>query len=542
MKLKNFNIATKLIGSFLILIVIFIIVGALGYLDITRINGKTKEIIEISPLSNAAKEMKYAVARDLNLIMYIIIAEDIENIDALWAKHENMVERFNLQAKTILDRVNSENGDFKGESNDKVKELVLETIAFHKDNFLSIIKTIYELKNKVIVNTEKQMQYAYGTDEYDDLELEVEDLTSTLDSYTVRADDFIKKMNLLLKNIDDTIKENINHVVASSNETVKSSTTRSLILNFVGIVLVIILAAVITVSITIPLKKAAHIAGLVAEGDLTVAVEVDSKDEIGRLLECLKDVVERLRDVIGNIAYVANGVASGSNEISNSSHQLSTGASEQAASAEEASSSMAEMVSNIKQNSVNAQQTESIATKASADMQEGGKAVYEAVNAMKQIAEKISIIEDIARQTNLLALNAAIEAARAGEHGKGFAVVASEVRKLAERSQTAAGEINELSNSSVEISERAGSFLDKIVPDIRKTADLVQEISATSNEQNTGSDLINKSLHTLNNMIQENATSSKELALTSEKLLSQSQQLQDTIGFFNIGKVLSNNE
>ncbi len=202
------------------------------------------------------------------------------------------------------------------------------------------------------------------------------------------------------------------------------------------------------------------------------------------------------------------------------------------AAAEEVSSFMEQMTSNIKQNSDNALQTDKISQKAAQDARKGGQAVAEAVNAMKEIANKISIIEEIARQTNLLALNAAIEAARAGEHGKGFAVVASEVRKLAERSQTAAGEIGELSSSSVEVAEKAGEMLARLVPDIQKTAELVQEITAASAEQNSGADQINKAIVQLDQVIQQNASASEEMASTSEELAGQAEQLQATIEFF----------
>ena len=195
---------------------------------------------------------------------------------------------------------------------------------------------------------------------------------------------------------------------------------------------------------------------------------------------------------------------------------------------------MEEASASIRQNADNARQTDKIATKAAQDAQETGSSVLKTVQAMKDIAQKISIIEEIARQTDLLALNAAIEAARAGEHGKGFAVVASEVRKLAERSQKAAGEIGQLSGSSVELAEKAGDMLGKLVPDIRKTADLVKEIAAACDEQNVGADQINKAIQELDKVIQQNAAASEEMASASEELASQSVQLQSSIDFFKM--------
>jgi methyl-accepting chemotaxis protein len=286
--------------------------------------------------------------------------------------------------------------------------------------------------------------------------------------------------------------------------------------------------------ITKGLSNALKVTNAVAEGDLTKDIEVNSKDEIGNLLESMKKMVNKLRDIVSEVRSTADNVASGSQELSSSSEEMSQGATEQAASAEEASSSMEQMASNIKQNADNAGQTERIALKAAEDAENGGKAVTETVAAMKEIAQKISIIEEIARQTDLLALNAAIEAARAGEHGKGFAVVASEVRKLAERSQTAAGEISRLSGSSVEVAERAGEMLGRIVPDIQKTAELVQEISAASNEQTSGSDQVNKAIQQLDQVIQQNASASEEMASTAEELSAQAERLQEAISYFRL--------
>ncbi|MBI5640135.1 MAG: HAMP domain-containing protein [Nitrospirae bacterium] len=279
-----------------------------------------------------------------------------------------------------------------------------------------------------------------------------------------------------------------------------------------------------------------------SDGDLRVNLEVaggdDDTAETRKSFEIIREnlnaMVVNLTNFSMDIQSAANQVAEGSGQISGSSEQMSQGATEQAASVEEVSSSMEQMSSNIKQNADNAQQTEKIALKASEDAKEGGRAVAETVSAMKEIAGKISIIEEIARQTNLLALNAAIEAARAGEHGKGFAVVASEVRKLAERSQTAAAEISKLSSSSVQVAEKAGEMLAKIVPDIQKTAELVQEISGASNEQTVGAEQINKAIQQLDQVIQQNAGATEEMAATAEELSSQAEQLRSAVAFFKV--------
>ena len=283
-----------------------------------------------------------------------------------------------------------------------------------------------------------------------------------------------------------------------------------------------------------PIQRLNDVVERIASGDLSLSVTATSNDEIGKLFHTMKNMVERLRMVVADVKNASDNVASGSQQLSAGSEQMSQGTTQQAASAEEASSSVEEMNATIKQNADNAGMTEKIALKSAEDASESGKAVSQTVSAMKDIAGKISIIEEIARQTNLLALNAAIEAARAGEHGKGFAVVAAEVRKLAERSQTAAGEISQLSDSSVEIAERAGQMLEKLVPDIKQTAALVQEISAASKEQTSGADQINNAIQELNHVIQRNAGAAEEMSSTAEELSSQAQQLQGTITFFKV--------
>lgn len=249
------------------------------------------------------------------------------------------------------------------------------------------------------------------------------------------------------------------------------------------------------------------------------------------IIRNINSIVAKLKDLVSYAQVASENISSASSQMSSSAQQMSEGATEQAASAEEVSSSMEEIVSSIQQNTENALQTEKIALKVVEDIVEGNKAVNITVQSMKEIAERISIIGDIARQTNLLALNAAVEAARAGDNGRGFAVVAAEVRKLAERCQTAALEINNLSKSGVTIAERSGKLLDLIVPEVQKTCKLVQEISISSMEQNTGANEINNALQQLNQVIQQNAAISEEMAASSEELSGQADQLKDIVNF-----------
>ena len=329
-------------------------------------------------------------------------------------------------------------------------------------------------------------------------------------------------------------EDNGKAATVEANAIYESARNLMIILVLGGVLLGLALGVMISRIISVPLRRGVDFAELVANGDLSQTIDLDRKDEIGQLADAMNRMVEKLKDVVGNVKNASDNVASGSQQMSSTSEEMSQGATEQAAAAEEASSSMEQMAANIRQNADNALQTEKIAVKSAADAQAGGQAVAQTVSAMKEIAGKISIIEEIARQTNLLALNAAIEAARAGEHGKGFAVVASEVRKLAERSQLAAAEISQLSGSSVEVAEKAGAMLVRMVPDIQRTAELVQEIAAASKEQDTGAEQVNKAIQQLDQVIQQNASASEEMASTAEELSSQAEQLQHTIAFFKV--------
>jgi len=316
--------------------------------------------------------------------------------------------------------------------------------------------------------------------------------------------------------------------------TAQSAKTLVLTLSIAAAVIAILFAWWVTRSITVPINEALKATTRLAEGDLTVELEFDSKDEVGQLMKALQNMIGKLTQIIGEVRTAADNLTNAAGQVSATAQSLSQSSSEQAASVEETTSSMEQMTASISQNTENAKVTDGMASKAAKEAVDGGDAVMQTVEAMTSIAGKIGIIDDIAYQTNLLALNAAIEAARAGDHGKGFAVVAAEVRKLAERSQVAAQEIGALAASSVKQAERAGTLLKEIVPSIRKTSDLVQEIASASAEQSSGVGQINGAMGQLNQATQQNASASEELAATAEELGSQAEQLQQTMTFFRL--------
>jgi methyl-accepting chemotaxis protein len=339
--------------------------------------------------------------------------------------------------------------------------------------------------------------------------------------------------------LDELVKMNFEagRSSAATAETTYTNVRRWIWSAFVGCLLIsALLCFLIARLISRPLSEAVAVADRIAEGDLTLRIEVMTDDESGRLLAAMRSMVQRLGQILGEVRDGAGALASAAVQVSSASQSLSQGTSEQASSVEETTASLEQMTATISQNSANSLQLDQMAQKGAKDAVESGEAVKETVLAMNSIAEKINIVEEIAYQTNLLALNAAIEAARAGEHGRGFAVVATEVRKLAERSQTAAREIGGLAVSSVKVAERSGRLLEELVPSIRRTTNLVQDVATASTEQSAGVHQMNRAMMHVDQVTQRNASAAEELASTAEEMNAQAETLQQLIAFFRLGQ------
>ncbi len=369
------------------------------------------------------------------------------------------------------------------------------------------------------------------------IDKQLENIISQINQIDEVVDAHIREQAEILNSMEEKLDSLvIVNLVKNSDEMSNNAIIQMIIMVVIGIILSIILAFVIAGFISKPVLKLQEFIFKIGQGDLTETLDLNSKDEVGLMAGELNKTVLALQDVIGSVSLSGENIASSGVQMSNASQQMSQGASEQAAATEEVSSSMEEMVSNIHQNNDNTKQTSLNAERANQVVQLLSAHAEQSLTAVKEIAKKITVVNDIAFQTNILALNAAIEAARAGEHGKGFAVVAAEVRKLAERSKVEADEIDVLSHDSLKLTEKSGQLMSELIPEIEQTVQLVQEITASSTEQSAGANQINNAVQQLNEVTQQNAAVSEEIATNSEELSSQANHLKNAISFFKVEK------
>ncbi len=500
MKLKNVKIGSKLVSSYVIVALLCAVVGVMGIVKIKEIDRADTLLYEhiTVPLGDVTRLTSTFQQVRVNIRDYIHAQSDED-------------ERMKREAITTLC------ANFNDEMQ-KYKSSVLNA-----NNLAQADKT-----QKLF---EHYMSFMPETEGY------------------VKAKEH-EKAAAMLKNaawvkaagdIDNAMREIVEINIAAARKVADNNSSvahnASLVMILIGVVAVafaLTIGIVISRGITIPLAKGVGFAEKLASGDLMAKIDIDQKDEVGVLAQAMQNMANKLREVSTVVMIGADNILSASIQISASSQQMSQGSNEQASSAEEISSAMEQMVANIQQNTDNSQQAEKIALVGADGIKHGSEVTVKAVQSMKQIADKVKIIGDIAFQTNILALNAAVEAARAGEHGRGFAVVAAEVRKLAERSRVAADEIDRLTMMGVKEAEDAGKLLADIVPEIEKTARLVQEISAASVEQRAGAEQINSAIQQLNVVVQQNAAGSEELASSSEEMSSQAEQLTESISFFKL--------
>ena len=496
----DLRIATKLITSFLLVLVLTALTGGFA-------------IIQLGLVNETATEMRdnwLPSVRVASGIRFFVANYRIKELRHLMADSPTEQTQYEQEAADARKEVDTRMARYEKELvSGPVDQALLDTF---KNDWSSYLNTSKNLLAESRQGSKEHANVILKGDSKRDFEQVASDLVKIIDFNDAGA---------------TAANQRGNEIYANARLSIIAAVLVALL---VGIALALFISRIISN----PLRRAVDVASQLAEGNLAVKIEGGSKDETGQVLTAMQAMVGKLSQIIGEVRNAADGLASASEEVSATAQSISQTTSQQAASVEETSASIEQMSASINQNTENAKITDGMASKAAKEAGDGGDSVQQTVQAMKKIAQRISIIDDIAYQTNLLALNAAIEAARAGEHGKGFAVVAAEVRKLAERSQVAALEIGELSTSSVEMAERAGRLLGEMLPSINKTSDLVQEITAASEEQAAGVSQINSAMNQLNQVTQQNASSSEELASTAEEMSTQAEQLQQAMNFFTL--------
>ncbi|MGQ1785597.1 MULTISPECIES: methyl-accepting chemotaxis protein [unclassified Saccharicrinis] len=510
MKIK-LNIAQKLIAGFSILLLAIIINGVSTYFTLNSSRALSDQITGVySPSEHNIQQLKDMVISSKALIKsWVFIDRQPGTADKVVLENLHTTDYPELIERLTNNKINWEKSD----------QAAFDAIKRKTDSLFT--------KHQYVMNSLNSFEA------YDDVMVifEVEPMVQEDGEIIKLSNKIVEELTVLVDKFNGLNTASLNKMDASFAW-------------FNGFVVVMILLLVVVSvviaywlykSIVLPLTKGVEFAQAIGNGDLTAELKIEQDDEIGKLADALKAMATNIKNIVISIKENANDLVSSGKNVKDSSLQLSKGSADQAASAEEVSTSIEEMVANIDQNTENAVQTEKITVETAQDVNVADKLSSEAADSMKSVAEKITIIGDIAFQTNILALNAAVEAARAGEHGKGFSVVASEVRKLAERSKVAADEIHSLVNGGLKVSQEAGEKSRLLVPDIQKTTQLIKEISAASLEQKTGAEQINMAMQQLNMITQENASSSDELTQSAEQLAVLADRLKESVSFFTIG-------